>query len=92
MSITAKDGEVRYTAKEFIGQYKGYKGVAQKIATQYVAEHPKDSYGHEDADAMYYLLPSSELGGRHDASRHFSGDDDISFDRAVKLYEQRMGE
>ena len=47
--------EVRYTAEKFISHYPKED---REIAKKYVAENPKATYGHEDYNAMYYLVPS----------------------------------
>ena len=79
--------EVRYTAEKFIS---GFMREDREIAKRYVAENPKPTYGHEDYNAMYYLVPG---GGTHihhgRAPRCFDSEvDEWSMDRWVKELER----
>lgn len=81
--------EVRYTKEEFINHYPKRD---REIAERYVAGNPKPTYGHEDFDAMYYLLPSG-AGQVHvhkgQAPKYFySQIDEWNMDRWVKELER----
>ena len=92
--------EVKYDAGQFI---KALFGECSVIAKQYVQEHPKEFYGVDDFIECYRIaeIQNKEKYGPceplHDVTdwdlSWLSGwkEDDISFDRAYKLYEENGG-
>lgn len=104
MSETKCDKETRIEVKYDAGQFiKALFGECSAIAKQYVQDHPKEFYGVDDFIECYRIAEIQNKA-RHGFIDEFDDplngsyvgpgtwkEDDISFDRAYKLYEENGG-
>lgn len=90
--------EVTYNAEQFVQSCFG-EGI--ESAKEYVKKHPKEKYGADDF-AEVYRMQEIKQKARYGSEEHsYDGwytsgwkEDDISFDRAIKAWEdecQRFG-
>ena len=76
--------EVRYSREDFI---KSFGKNIRELVEKYCDENPKDTYGHEDFRAVYYLTPEVVGQGGPVGSLLWE-ESQVTMDRLISTFEK----